>query len=499
MFGATVLTAFCIPGCSSNVGQCTYDTDCSVDCLICDRNSHRCIPSTDCQEKMWGGCSKNSDCDPNLERCNKHGLCVLWVPCTTTDDCGDQNPCTEDRCVDGICENAPLLENSACQSGLYCRVNETCNTASQCLGELRDCSAIALDSCHEGICDEEQDQCFSQAKQDQTPCNDGDVCTGPDTCVGGTCRSGSDECVLVQPKVLVVVVRQANTCIVGEPCSAAPCIIVDYGSGSFQAFKDASSFRAKSPADAQGDSYKLCASFSVSDAEQTDIQGAVDSFSSQIQDASSYHMQLNVVTKTIDTVDVPFYKCEAGLCLDPKVMVAEILPLMDTDKSVDSILVVTGDHDSGVNNVVFPYYYGGVIYNHDTGVGGAGASWVHFGLMDINNVINLIGTDIVENVYWAYGNLMRIPNLYEGGYPACGEGDPDTYKWFPSYFVCKSDPDWFYCGVECFSSAGVWSDWNAHVIRAHYDFHHALVGNHCRDGRQDFGETGVDAGGRCAY
>jgi hypothetical protein len=35
------------------------------------------------------------------------------------------------------------------------------------------------------------------------------------------------------------------------------------------------------------------------------------------------------------------------------------------------------------------------------------------------------------------------------------------------------------------------------VIAAHYPRTVQFVGNHCRDGRQDFGETGVDRGGPC--
>jgi hypothetical protein len=39
--------------------------------------------------------------------------------------------------------------------------------------------------------------------------------------------------------------------------------------------------------------------------------------------------------------------------------------------------------------------------------------------------------------------------------------------------------------------------WYEHVIRAHYPGAFRFIGNHCRDGRQDFTETGIDSGWPC--
>jgi hypothetical protein len=91
---------------------------------------------------------------------------------------------------------------------------------------------------------------------------------------------------------------------------------------------------------------------------------------------------------------------------------------------------------------------------------------------------------------------MGVADLYSGGFPSCGLGDPDPLKWFPSADTCNSDPDWTACGL---ASCPDLTGWNAHILGAHYPLDLEYLGNHCRDGRQDYGETGPDSGGSCIY
>lgn len=97
-------------------------------------------------------------------------------------------------------------------------------------------------------------------------------------------------------------------------------------------------------------------------------------------------------------------------------------------------------------------------------------------------------------------HLLGFHPIYTAntGYPACGTGDPDIFKWFPDSEDWGTEPDSPWCGLSA-EQAGISE---MHTL-AHFDpslRHYPLgriTGNHCRDGQLDFGETAVDQGGDC--
>jgi hypothetical protein len=121
----------------------------------------------------------------------------------------------------------------------------------------------------------------------------------------------------------------------------------------------------------------------------------------------------------------------------------------------------------------------------------------------------------MHNLDWALYNIDQVPDLYQfdgpdwatwqpATWPACKQGAPDPLDWFPSVDFCEWDPDWMDCNNV--ASAGLcphagevagMSSWYEHVISVHYPRHVDFNGNFCRDGVQDWGETGVDSGGAC--
>jgi hypothetical protein len=79
-------------------------------------------------------------------------------------------------------------------------------------------------------------------------------------------------------------------------------------------------------------------------------------------------------------------------------------------------------------------------------------------------------------------------------YPACGQGDPDPHRWFPDPNDCNRDPDYApFCG-NCTATN---DQTDSHILSVHWTPGTPLLANHCHDGLQDFGETGVDTGGDC--
>ncbi|MBU1179766.1 putative metal-binding motif-containing protein, partial [Patescibacteria group bacterium] len=66
---------------------------------------------------------KDNDCD---------GLADLLDPncvsCSKDSDCNDQNACTSDSCVGGICQNSNLADDTPCSDGLFCSGIEACKS-----------------------------------------------------------------------------------------------------------------------------------------------------------------------------------------------------------------------------------------------------------------------------------------------------------------------------------------------------------------------------------
>jgi hypothetical protein len=107
----------------------------------------------------------------------------------------------------------------------------------------------------------------------------------------------------------------------------------------------------------------------------------------------------------------------------------------------------------------------------------------------------------LHQVDWSMQFIMNVPDLYAvsgqwvNDYAACGNGAADPHAWFPSPDSCTEDPDWEGCGLSVCPDADAW---NWHLLGQHYDFSRPYVGNHCRDGVMNFGETAIDNGGDCS-
>lgn len=108
------------------------------DGLFCTVND-RCAGGS-CQG-VEGSCPGRF-CDEELNIC---------VDCVNNSQCIDGNPCTDNRCVAGVCMFPP--NTTACNDGLFCTTNDTC-LQGQCRGLARPCA--------EGqMCWEEFDACLN--------------------------------------------------------------------------------------------------------------------------------------------------------------------------------------------------------------------------------------------------------------------------------------------------------------------------------------------------
>jgi hypothetical protein len=182
----------------------------------CDRMVDGADP--DCQQ-----CQGNQDCDDGnpctVNTCNTDNTCLTSFVtngtlcddgfyCTNPDQCldgvcsGDPLNCggLDDQCNQGSCDEAgdqcvanPINEGQACDDGLYCNVNETCQSGSCTSSETRDCSGES-DQCNEGFCNEGMTRCEKLPTNEGQACNDLLFCTDPDACSGGTCTGPQRNC-----------------------------------------------------------------------------------------------------------------------------------------------------------------------------------------------------------------------------------------------------------------------------------------------------------------
>jgi hypothetical protein len=112
------------------------------------------------------------------------------TPCETASQCGAfAGPCSLGACVNGMCEAAPANQFGACDDGLFCTEDDTCQDGACVGGTQKFCES--LDSCHLGVCDEELDTCKNIVGNDGAQCDDGDLCTQTGVCAAGACSKGS--------------------------------------------------------------------------------------------------------------------------------------------------------------------------------------------------------------------------------------------------------------------------------------------------------------------
>lgn len=111
---------------------------------------------------------------------------VSVVDCLADADCSpDQSPCTDDRCVAGVCQHP--LNTASCDDGNACTTGDACDNGV-CGGAPLNCDDGKLcttDSCVGGAC---------QNINNTNSCNDDNPCTADDRCSNGTCGGTSMNC-----------------------------------------------------------------------------------------------------------------------------------------------------------------------------------------------------------------------------------------------------------------------------------------------------------------
>ena len=208
--GCCMTDGDCDDGNSCNVDDCTYEYQCV--------HSAPLSPAAGCCLSD-GDCADGNNC--TVDACIDN-VCIVETPdplpagcCDNAADCNDGNDCTRDICTSGRCYSAgdPTLGSDCCYTSDDCDDTNNCTTdvcdafSSQCLHQAPDtdsmpvgCCLVNADCidtdspCSIGSCGPTPKySCAFNTAADDTPCDNGLWCDGPEICSGGACVTRTDD------------------------------------------------------------------------------------------------------------------------------------------------------------------------------------------------------------------------------------------------------------------------------------------------------------------
>jgi hypothetical protein len=170
--------------CSGVEPECDDGLTCSVD--SCDEASGSCgADVTQCSCEQDEDCSDGNLCN-GVEHCDLGSkLCQAG---TATVCPSSTDPCLRNVCQasTGGCEPEPTVNGTLCDDGNACTGSDTCQEGA-CVGS-DDVVCTALSQCHTpGTCDASTGLCDNPEKPANSPCSDADACTATDSCQAGAC------------------------------------------------------------------------------------------------------------------------------------------------------------------------------------------------------------------------------------------------------------------------------------------------------------------------
>ena len=132
-------------------------------------------------------------CDADGNACTIGDLCNLGV-CQPgkAKNCDDGNPCSEDSC--NLASGCTHTDDDGlpCDDENPCTLGDTCGGGTCGAGVAKTCTSSS--PCLLALCDVKTGKCAYLDATAGLPCSDGNVCTGPDTCLDGLCKSKLVDC-----------------------------------------------------------------------------------------------------------------------------------------------------------------------------------------------------------------------------------------------------------------------------------------------------------------
>lgn len=109
-------------------------------------------------------------------------------------------PCQEAICDEdeGRCVVVPAADGAACDDGLFCTVDDRCESG-ECVGGGPNGCGMTPGPCEAIDCDEASSSCSASALADGTACVSENLCLSDTTCTDGTCGGGTENDCFLTP------------------------------------------------------------------------------------------------------------------------------------------------------------------------------------------------------------------------------------------------------------------------------------------------------------
>jgi hypothetical protein len=288
-------------------------------------------------------------------------------------------------------------------------------------------------------------------------------------------------------RVDAFIMRDIEFCVTGQPCTTPNM------DGCFRFYDRGGVARAFGPEGLQVLDPQVapppgahCARAALSEEELSTTRRELESFRRDVFDWTKGALALDLVVHELSGPRrVVMWPWGTGFYLGPGGAAEPAGPFLS--RSTDFVIAVTanGDPASGTS---FDLPACGGTLPVEWGLVGAGYSWIPTAC--VANPLT-IHHEWLHQVEDGLRRLSPFDDLYDDHYPPCGQGASDPTLWFPLTHDWGIDPDFPGCGTTGYPR------FEEHQLRVHWGSNKKLITNHCKDGRQDFDETGVDTGGRC--
>ena len=296
------------------------------------------------------------------------------------------------------------------------------------------------------------------------------------------------------PRVDVFLVRAVSSCAVGPACASPDreqCFYITDRNGARVQY-DPAALRFVPPGDpaTMGGQQVQCFRLVLDDSRVAAVSEAMNALRTRVFQDSGGDINLDLRLHDVPAIEAGLSPFVFGFFLEPAALAPVALPMVS--RETDFVYAVTGadDPDSGLAPRVDScsgtnWFAKGVI-------GGSAYTWMA-GSASCDQPVSLIFTWMVQ-LYFGLRDVMQAPDLYDRDYPPCGQGDPDTTRWFPYVDDCTTDPDYVACGAAACPNRDAYY---SHQLARHWRRGEPFNGNHCSNGRMDRDETGIDTGGVC--
>ena len=299
-------------------------------------------------------------------------------------------------------------------------------------------------------------------------------------------------------RVDAFLVRAVASCAVGPACTSPDrdrCFHIADRSGARVQF-DTAGLRFVPPGDpaamAGPGEQVQCFRLVLDDAGVAAADEALRALRTRVFQDSGGDINLDVRLHEVPAIEAGLSPFGLGLFLQPGAL-AGVATSMVT-RETDFVYAITGssDPESGLSPRIEAC--SGTNRSAQGAIGGSAYTWMTMSASCDRDVSFLFSFTWTLQLSYGLRDVVQAPDLYDRDYPACGQGDPDTTRWFPSVEDCTTDPDFMACGAAtCVDREAFYS----HMLARHWKRGAPFNGNHCSDGRMDRDETGIDTGGVC--